>query len=266
MPEDLKNATLHYIRHRGKLIRPVLLLLTNYLLTGSISNIDKIVNGAVAVELVHIATLLQDDIIDRHYVRRGVYTPFRLYGIENTLLASDLFIAKAVEHIVKTGNYNAIQELINASIRLTIGQALELEFFRKNSIPDIRQYMNIIINKTASLIEASMVIGAYLSNVNEELINKVRVLGRLLGIAYQIRDDIIDYLELDKDNPSGKFPELNFVKVLELYSKENALTKALSILDKYLYAVLKLSNLLFGEFGYRIFNTIISKFLKIIHI
>lgn len=235
MPTRLYSAVRHYIINKGKLVRPTLALLITYLLNG---DLNLSINAAVAVELVHLASLLQDDIIDKQEVRRGVETPYKLFGAEYTLLASDLLISKAIEYIVKTKNDEVINELINASIRLAIGQSYELEYLERSHELELDVYLKIINYKTASLIESAMVMGAHLSKVSREVIEKIREVGKYIGIAFQVRDDIIDYLNLDKNNPSTQSKELNIVKILEKNYGNNAINEAYRLLNRSLeYAI-----------------------------
>ncbi|MFP3044426.1 MAG: polyprenyl synthetase family protein [Thermocladium sp.] len=224
MPEALKNAVRHYLTNRGKLVRPMLALLTTYSLSGNIINA---IRPAVAVELVHIASLLQDDIMDGHAVRRGSNTPFHMFGLENTMLASDLIIAKSIEYAIMSDK-KIVFELINASIKLSIGQSYEMEYkyMKKATLND---YMKTVSYKTSSLIEAALVVGGYSANADRDTIAKLRKLGNLMGIAYQVRDDIVDYLGLDANNPEEAGAGLNIITILGGKTEE-----ALSILNKYL--------------------------------
>ena len=221
----LYRSVSHYIYNKGKLIRPTLTLLTSYLLDGDLS---KAVKAAVAIECVHIATLLQDDVFDHHTHRRGTYTPRYLYGDNYSILASNVFIAKAVEYSVDTGIREIPIEISKTALDLSDGEALELEYrdgFKNIKLGD---YFTIIRKKTASLIEASMVVGAYTAyNVSKSTIDRVRIIGRLLGMLYQIRDDIHDFLE---DN----MEYINIVNVFirSGFSRDEALRKSVKIFEK----------------------------------
>ncbi|PLC64927.1 polyprenyl synthetase [Vulcanisaeta sp. EB80] len=213
MPEKLMNATYHYIRNRGKLIRPTLTLLVAYAL-GNGSSFEKSILPAASVELIHIASLLQDDIMDEQRIRRGVQTPYSLFGSHTTMLASDLIIAKAVELAVKSGDNDIVFELLNSSVKLAVGQNLEMELGGKDHVT-LDDYLKLIYYKTASLIESSMIVGAYSVGVKDgDVIRKIRDVGRFVGLAFQIRDDLIDYLNIDVKNPTLVDDEVNIVKIL----------------------------------------------------
>jgi len=241
LSDKLYMSTLHYIKNKGKLIRPILLLLTCYILNG---DLEKAVKAAVAVECVHIASLLQDDVFDSHKERRGVLTPRALFGDYFSILASNVFIAKAVEYSVLTGVDKVPVEIARVALDLADGEALELELRDSSDTISIEKYFSIIRKKTASLIEASMVIGAYLSEASENNILKVRMLGRLLGILYQVRDDIMDFLDGEREN----------INIVQIYlrkglSRELALERSLRILRSLFKSVDRAVDSVFGDKG-----------------
>ncbi|GAB6944930.1 polyprenyl synthetase family protein [Vulcanisaeta sp. JCM 14467] len=213
MPNSLLNATYHYIRNRGKLIRPTLVLLMAYAL-GNGNGLERAILPAASVELIHTASLLQDDIMDQQRIRRGVETPYSIYGPYTAMLASDLIIAKAVEYAIRSGDNDIVFELLNSSIKLAIGQSFESELGSKADVT-IDDYLRLIYYKTASLIESSMVVGAYAVNVKDsEVISRIRDVGRFVGIAFQVRDDVIDYLNMDSRNPGVNIDEINIVRIM----------------------------------------------------
>jgi geranylgeranyl pyrophosphate synthase len=231
MSSNLRESAMHYIRNKGKMIRPLLTLITTYTLGG---NVNDAINPAIAVELIHMATLLQDDIIDGHLVRRGSETPFKRYGTEYTILASDLLIAKAIEYSLRSRTMKVTMELTNAALRLAIGQSYELEY-KLNGKINMDIYMRIIENKTASLIAAAIALGGYVANVNDDVTSLLRLLGEKLGVAYQIRDDIIDYLNLDKDNPSGiRGVDVNIIDALKTEGSSDPLRDAVNLFMSYI--------------------------------
>ncbi|WP_291999804.1 polyprenyl synthetase family protein [Caldivirga sp.] len=231
MPPNLRESAMHYIHNKGKMIRPLLTLITTRILGGKLMDA---INPAVAVELVHVATLLQDDIIDGHLMRRGFETPFKKYGTEYTILASDLLIAKAIEYSLKSKTRRITMELTNAALRLAIGQSYELEYKLSGKV-DMNIYMRIIENKTASLISASIVLGGYVAEADSNTINLLRSLGEKLGAAYQIRDDMIDYLNLDKDNPRGlRSVDVNVIDALKAEGFSDPLKEAYRLFMNYM--------------------------------
>ncbi len=248
MPRRLYEAASHYVRHRGKLIRPTLVLLTAYELKGE-KVIERSIYAAASVELVHIATLLQDDIMDGHFMRRGIPTPYLLYGLNTAILASDVMIAKAIEYAAKSGDLDVVIELSNAALKLAIGQTLDLEIGVRGSV-SIEDYLNLVRYKTASLIESSLVIGSYMAGYKEkQFVNRLRKLGELIGLAFQVRDDIIDFLNSDTRNP-GTRREANIIRVFVnkgLRIKE-ALEKARELVNRVIDDALRLADELLGGY------------------
>ena len=235
MPDKLLNATYHYIRNRGKLIRPTLVLLMAYAL-GNGNDLERAVLPAASVELIHMASLLQDDIMDQQRVRRGVETPYSIYGQHTAMLASDLMIAKAVECAVRSGDNDIVFELLNSSIKLAIGQSFEMELSTKDGAT-LDDYLRLVYYKTASLIESSMVVGAYSVNVKDgSVISRIRDIGRFVGIAFQVRDDVIDYLNMDSRNPGGNPNEINIIRIMSRGNGdvEGAVSKARGLLNEML--------------------------------
>ncbi len=254
----LKNAVASYVNNPGKLVRPTLTLLTAYLLNG---NLEAAINAATAVECVHIAALLQDDVFDDHKVRRGIPTPACVYGEHFSILASNVFIAKAVEFCARTGIPEILNEIASAAIRLTDGESRELELRRENRRVTLKEYFEIILGKTASLIEVSLTVGAYTSRRGRQVVEKLRILGRLLGLAYQIRDDIVDFLNADPKNPSA-LENVNIVNVLEQeHGRDLAIRKAARLLSNILKVVERLVWDIFGSAGF-IFASLIERNLQ----
>ncbi len=235
IPDKLLGATYHYIRNRGKLIRPTLVLLVAYAL-GNGNGFEKAILPAVSVELIHTASLLQDDIMDQQKIRRGVETPYSIYGSHTAMLASDLIIAKAVEFAIRSGDNDIVFELLNSSVKLAIGQSLEAELSGKYDTT-IDDYLKLIYYKTASLIESSMIVGAYSVNVKDtKIASRIRDVGRFVGTAFQVRDDIIDYLNMDSKNPSTNYNEINIVRIMSRRNGDvnDAINKARDLLNEML--------------------------------
>lgn len=189
---------LKYASQGGKRIRPLILNLAvesilNLDLNRVDSNMMESISGAsAAIELLHTESVIHDDIIDSDKTRRGLPSFHVKYGYNASILTADFILGIILNISAKTNNGRIIQELSNASIRMSEGEMLELRLVKNHKI-SLEQYINVIENKTASLFQASAKIGAILANGNEEQINALANFGRLLGIAYQIRDDLIDY-------------------------------------------------------------------------
>lgn len=191
-------SPLKYACQGGKRIRPLILnLASESVLNEDLNKIDSktlenISGVSAAIELLHTESVIHDDIIDSDNLRRGQPSFHVKYGYNASILTADFILGIILSISAKINNKRITQELSNASIRMSEGEMLELRLVKNHKISQ-EQYINVIENKTASLFQASAKIGAILSNGTEEQIDALANFGRLLGIAYQIHDDLIDY-------------------------------------------------------------------------
>jgi len=184
----MQNILEHIFSARGKRLRPILLLLC-----GSIGPLRSktMIKAAAAVELIHTASLVHDDIIDKADVRRGKPSVNALWGNRAAVLAGDFLFARAFELIADCKNYE-----LNRILTVTIGIMCEGEIeqirFAFDAHLKKRQYLANIYRKTAALIEACCVIGGTLSGLKKTEVLKLKSYGKNLGMAFQITDDILD--------------------------------------------------------------------------
>lgn len=193
----LDKITRFILKTKGKQIRPMFVFLCAKLV-GEIT--EKTYRGASMIELVHTATLVHDDVVDESFKRRGFFSINALWKNKIAVLVGDYLLSKSV--IISTENQDFdILAVISKTIReMSEGELLQLEKSRKLDITeDI--YYEIIRKKTATLIAACCEVGAISNNVNVELAQKIRDFGTYTGIAFQIKDDLFDYL---KKNATGK--------------------------------------------------------------
>jgi octaprenyl-diphosphate synthase len=189
---------LKYASQGGKRIRPLILnLAAETINNDNISSLnsksrENIFAVSSAIELLHTESVIHDDIIDSDNIRRGLPSFHVKYGYNASILTADFILGIILNISAKTNNNRVTQELSTASIKMSEGEMLELRLVKNHKISQ-EEYITVIENKTASLFEASAKIGAILANGNEDQINALANYGRLLGIAYQIHDDLIDY-------------------------------------------------------------------------
>lgn len=189
---------LKYACQGGKRIRPLILnLAAETVLDKNIDSMnakitENIFSVSSAVELLHTESVIHDDIIDSDNLRRGQPSFHVKYGYNASILTADFILGIILNISAKANNSLVTQELSKASIRMSEGEMLELRLVKNHKISQ-EQYISVIENKTASLFEASAKIGAILAGGNENQVNALANFGRLLGIAYQIHDDLIDY-------------------------------------------------------------------------
>jgi heptaprenyl diphosphate synthase component 2 len=173
----------------GKRIRPALVLLAakcgRY-------ELDKLIPAAVAVELTHAATLVHDDVIDRAPVRRGRPTVAALLGDEPAIVVGDFYFAKAYEQAASTTSTEVVAILARTVMKICAGEVRQ-QGIRYRYHTDVDEYMRRIEAKTATLLAACCDIGALLGGLDVAKRAALRAYGRLLGLAFQIADDVLDY-------------------------------------------------------------------------
>jgi heptaprenyl diphosphate synthase component 2 len=173
----------------GKRVRPALVLLCARL---GRYDLDVLTPAAVAVELTHAATLVHDDVIDRATVRRGRPTVAAALGDEPAIVIGDFYFAKAYEQAARTDSPEVVALLANAVMEICAGEVRQQAIRRRYST-DVAEYMRRIESKTATLLAASCEIGALLGGLPYGHREALREYGRLLGLAFQIADDVLDY-------------------------------------------------------------------------
>jgi heptaprenyl diphosphate synthase len=173
----------------GKRIRPALVLLA-----AKCGRYDllKLTPAALAVELTHAATLVHDDVIDRAQVRRGRPTVAAQLGDEPAIVVGDFYFAKAYEQAALTDSTQVVAILARAVMEICAGEVRQ-QAIRHRYVTTADEYMRRIEAKTATLLAACCDIGAVLGVLDGEKRSALREYGRLLGLAFQIADDVLDY-------------------------------------------------------------------------
>jgi heptaprenyl diphosphate synthase len=174
----------------GKRLRPALVLLTarcgHY-------DLEHLKPAAMAVELTHAATLVHDDVIDRSPVRRGRPTVAASLGDEPAIVIGDFYFAKAYEHAARTDSPEVVGILARAVMDICAGEVRQ-QAIRYRYSTNVEEYMGRIEAKTATLLAACCDIGAVLGGLTDAERSVLHDYGRLLGLAFQIADDVLDYM------------------------------------------------------------------------
>ncbi len=193
----LNIITNYLIRRKGKQMRPMLVFLSAKL-NGSTD--EGTYTAAGLIELLHNATLIHDDVVDETYQRRGFFSINALWRSKIAVLVGDYYLAMGLIKSLEENQTEVLRIVSTAVKEMSEGELLQIEKSRKlNITEDI--YYEIIRKKTATLIAACTAAGALSSGASEEQISKMRDFGEYLGIAFQIRDDLLDY---EKTNLAGK--------------------------------------------------------------
>jgi octaprenyl-diphosphate synthase len=179
----------YIIRQKGKKIRPLLVLLSAKV-AGGVN--ERTYRGAVLVELLHTATLVHDDVVDNADKRRNFWSINKIFKNKAAVLMGDYLLSRGLMIAVEGKDYDFLGVITDTVKRMSEGELLQIQKTRKLDI-DEETYFKVISDKTASLLETCCEIGALSSSDNPEYYKAMKQFGESVGIAFQIRDDILDY-------------------------------------------------------------------------
>lgn len=189
-----------YLKSKGKLIRPILVILTAKLL-GSVT--PKVISAAAAVEMLHNASLIHDDVVDDSRLRRGRPTINSVWDNHIAVLVGDFFVSSALQQAISTGDIRIVNSLASLGKLLSLGEIDQIYNARSHRL-DEKAYFQVISRKTASLFVSCVEMGGYAVGAPEEQIAPMRRFAELLGLCFQIKDDIFDYFSDEKiGKPTG---------------------------------------------------------------
>lgn len=190
----LKQAGLHLLKAGGKRIRPVFVLLS-----GKFGQYDihKMKYAAVALELIHMSSLVHDDVIDDAELRRGKPTIKAKWDNRIAMYTGDFLFARSLELMAKLNNLDAHKILSEALVDLCRGEIDQIKD-KFNFSQNTRNYLRRIKRKTALLIAVSCQLGAIAADAPEEIHKKLYLFGYYVGMSYQIIDDILDFTSTEK--------------------------------------------------------------------
>ena len=190
--DGLLSQALNHIRQRaGKQMRPMLTLLSakNY---GEISDVTQ--DAAIALELLHTASLVHDDVVDESSERRGQPSVNASYNNKVAVLVGDYILSTALLRVALSNNHRIVQHLAELGRTLAAGEILQLSNI-SNQVISEDVYYQVINQKTAVLFESCAALGAISTNASEEDIENAKKFGHNIGMIFQIRDDIFDYYD-----------------------------------------------------------------------
>lgn len=185
----LDTVVRYILRQRGKRVRPTLVFLSAGM-CGGIT--DRAYVGAAMVELLHTATLVHDDIVDQSEERRGMASINAVWKNKVAVLVGDYLLSKGLLVAVHNSEFDYLRVTSEAVRRMSEGELLQIQKSRQKTI-DEDTYFRIISDKTASLISTCCEVGAISAGVSAEERQALRQFGELVGLAFQIRDDVLDY-------------------------------------------------------------------------
>jgi octaprenyl-diphosphate synthase len=221
----------YIVRRKGKQLRPMFVLLSAKL-GGDIN--DSSYRAASLVELLHTATLVHDDVVDEANERRGFFSINALWKNKIAVLVGDYLLSKGLLLSLDNKDHRVLQLLSTAVRLMSEGELLQLEKSRKLNL-DEKIYYEIIGGKTASLLASSCAAGASTTFENDEAIEKMRLFGEKVGMAFQIKDDLFDYSSEAIGKPTGndiKEKKLTLPLIYTLNNCDAALRKKIIYIIK----------------------------------
>lgn len=185
------HAPLRYACEGGKRIRPLILVLSTECIRPKKTSTDAYI-AASAIELLHTESIIHDDIIDEENLRRGKPSFHVKYGYNSSILTADFVLGVILNIASKLNDKRIVNELSNAATRMSEGEMMEIRLGKEVEISE-DDYIKVLDYKTASLFEASAKIGAIIGGGDDDQVRAMTSFGNLLGVAYQIHDDLIDW-------------------------------------------------------------------------
>lgn len=187
-----------YLETKGKQIRPIIVVLSAKFFGAEVS--DGVLCGAASVELLHNASLIHDDVIDETKQRRGHDTINNTWDNHIAVLVGDFFVSNALACAIRTNDFRVISTISELGKELSTGEIDQIDVAKHHSI-DEQTYFSIINKKTASLFQSCVKVGGYYVGASDIDIANLSKFVELLGLSFQIKDDIFDYF---KDDAIGK--------------------------------------------------------------
>jgi octaprenyl-diphosphate synthase len=197
----LNRITYYIVNRKGKQMRPMFVFLTAKMISEGMVN-ERTFRGASVIELIHTATLVHDDVVDDSNRRRGFFSINALWKNKIAVLVGDYLLSKGLLLSIDNGDFDLLKIISVAVREMSEGELLQIEKARRLDITeDI--YYEIIRQKTATLIAACCALGAKSVSEDEILVEKMRKFGELIGMAFQIKDDLFDYSDEAIGKPTG---------------------------------------------------------------
>ncbi len=195
----LDRITHYIVKRKGKQIRPMFVFFSAGLCGGINESTHR---GAALVELLHTATLVHDDVVDNSYQRRGFFSINALWKNKIAVLVGDYLLSKGLLLSLDNNDFHLLKIVSEAVKQMSEGELLQIEKVRKMDVGE-PIYYEVIRQKTASLIASCCACGAASAGADAETIEKMRLFGEKIGIAFQIKDDMFDFGLDDVGKPLG---------------------------------------------------------------
>jgi octaprenyl-diphosphate synthase len=195
----LDRITHYIVKRKGKQIRPMFVFLSASVCGGVNESTHR---GAALVELLHTASLVHDDVVDNSYQRRGFFSINALWKNKIAVLVGDFLLSKGLLLSIENNDFNLLRIVSEAVKQMSEGELLQIEKVRRMDVSE-SVYYDVIRQKTASLIASCCACGAASSGADDATVEKMRLFGEKIGIAFQIKDDMFDFGTDDVGKPLG---------------------------------------------------------------
>ena len=222
----INTLSSHMIDSGGKRIRPIIV----FLISKIMSNEKKVIESAAIIELIHAATLLHDDVVDQSDVRHNINTANKLWGNDSAVLVGDFLYSRAFELIVEINRERVYKILAETTNKISQGEVMQL-MYKEKIIEDKEKYIEIVYLKTGKLFEASALVAVDIAGSTN--LDWAREFGKNFGIAYQLRNDYLDYFGDDKETGKNIAEDLSEGKstLPLIHSYMNSKAKDKSIIE-----------------------------------
>jgi len=189
----------YIVKRKGKQMRPMFVFLS----AGTCGQIsESTYRGASLIELLHTATLVHDDVVDEADYRRGFFSVNALWKNKIAVLVGDFLLSRGLILSIENKDFSLLNIVTHAVKEMSEGELLQMEKSRRLDITE-EVYYDIIRQKTASLIASCCAVGASSTGASAEVVEKMRAFGEKIGMAFQIKDDLFDYGEMEIGKPVG---------------------------------------------------------------
>lgn len=231
--DELYSASTHLLKSQGKMVRPGLVFTSAMVLE---RDPKDYVDLAVAIELLHTASLVHDDILDKDSLRRGREAVHVKFGVEKAVLAGDALISKAIQLASAYGPI-AVRRASEASMDMCAGETIDITVQSKHGLPDLNTYLRIAQLKTASLMGVSAsVVADCVSSEDRQALYEI---GINMGYSFQLRDDIMNHLGVNEKARKSTVPDSsrsrpNIVSVFKMHGREDPLRAAIKLNNFYI--------------------------------
>lgn len=220
----LNRITYYIVNRKGKQMRPMFVFLTAKMVSGGEVN-ERTYRGASVIELIHTATLVHDDVVDDSNRRRGFFSINALWKNKIAVLVGDYLLSKGLLLSIDNNDFDLLKIISVAVREMSEGELLQIEKARRLDITEAIYY-EIIRQKTATLIAACCALGACAVKPEDaEVVERMRKFGELIGMAFQIKDDLFDYTDDAIGKPTGIDIKEQKMTLPLIYALNNCTTK-----------------------------------------